>query len=134
MKPRHHLYLDHDLTERLDTLAAKPGSSKSAIVADALKFYLDRRASRELDDLLKVRLDRIERNLEILLESLALYVHYHLIYLPQLGEKEMAPARALAKDRFLAFTDQVGRQVATGRTFSRDVANRSAKNVNGGTA
>ena len=40
MKPRHHLYLDDELTDRLDALAAKPGSSKSAIVADALRAYL----------------------------------------------------------------------------------------------
>jgi len=31
---RHHLYLDDALTEELEKLAAKPGSSKSAIVSD----------------------------------------------------------------------------------------------------
>src|SRR3546814_20365934 len=75
MKPRHTLYLDEGLTEQLEALAAKPGSSKSAIVADALRAYLARRAARELDDLLKVRLNRIgsqlnriERDQQIVLE------------------------------------------------------------------
>src|SRR3546814_19200222 len=63
MKPRHHLYLDDALTEQLDALARKPGSSKSAIVADALRSYLARRGPKELDDLLKTRLDRISRQL-----------------------------------------------------------------------
>src|SRR3546814_8376778 len=63
MKPRHHLYLDDALTEQLDALARKPGSSKSAIVADALRGYLARRGTKELDDLLKTRLDRISRQL-----------------------------------------------------------------------
>jgi predicted transcriptional regulator len=39
MKRRHNIYLDDQLSDRLDTLAAKPGSSKSAITADALRDY-----------------------------------------------------------------------------------------------
>src|SRR3546814_3930808 len=85
MKPRHHLYLDDALTEQLDALARKPGSSKSAIVADALRSYLARRGTKELDDLLKTRLDRISRQLgrierdqQVLLETLALFVRYQL--------------------------------------------------------
>jgi hypothetical protein len=37
MKPRHHLYLDDALTEELERLARKPGSSKSGIINDAPK-------------------------------------------------------------------------------------------------
>src|SRR3546814_10457732 len=81
MKPRHHLYLDDALTEQLDALARQPGSSKSAIVADALRSYLARRGTKELDDLLKTRLDRISRQLgrierdqQVLLETLALFL------------------------------------------------------------
>ena len=63
MKPRHHLYLDEELTARLDMLASTPGTSKSAIISDALREYLNRRATREVDDLLKHRLDRISNQL-----------------------------------------------------------------------
>ncbi len=80
MKPRHHLYFDEDLTAELEALATKPGTSKSAIVADALRAYLKRRGAREIDDLLKVRLDRISndlartrRDIDVLLESFALF-------------------------------------------------------------
>lgn len=128
MKPRHHLYLDDELTEQLEALAAKPGSSKSAIVADALRAYLARRAARELDDLLKVRLNRIgsqlnriERDQQIVLESLALFIRYQLTVTAPLPEADQAAARALGQERFQAFIDQVGRRIADGRTLTHDV-------------
>ncbi len=132
MKPRHHLYLDDELSERLDALAAKPGSSKSAIVADALRAYLARRGSKELDDLLKVRLDRmtaqmgrVERDVQILLETLALFIRYEFTVTPQLPESEQAAARAVAQDRYQAFIEQVGRRIAAGRTVERELEPQS---------
>ena len=128
MKPRHHVYLDDELTERLDALAAKPGSSKSAIVADALKSYLGRRAARELDDLLKVRLDRfgnqlsrIERDQQVVMESLALFIRYQFMVTAPVPEAELASARAAAQERFQAFIDQVGRRLAAGKRTTADV-------------
>lgn len=121
MKPRHHLYFDEALTEQLEALAAKPGSSKSAIVSDALRAYLVRRGSKELDDMLKVRLDRIsnqlgriERDGHVLLESLALFVRYQLTVTAPLPEADQA-GRAIGRDRFEAFVAQVGRQLAGGK-------------------
>ena len=121
MKPRHHLYLDDALTEQLDRLGGKPGTSKSAIVADALRAYLDRRAASELDALFQVRLDRmsrqlgrVERDQKILLESLALFVRYQLTVTAPLPEADKA-AQAIGRERFQRFVDQVGRQLASGR-------------------
>lgn len=118
MKPRHHLYLDDDLTAQLDALAAKPGSTKSAIVADALRQYLSRRGAQAIDEALRIRLDRqtrqlerIERDIQVLLESLALYVRYQLTVTAPLPEPDRA-AHAVGKERFQKFIDQVGRQMA----------------------
>lgn len=122
MKPRHHLYLDDDLTAQLDRLGSRPGTSKSAIVADALRAYLNRRATREVDDLLKVRLDRIstqlgriERDSLVLLETLSLFVRYQLTVTAPLPEADKA-AQAVGRERFRRFVDQVGRQLAAGRS------------------
>jgi len=122
MKPRHHLYLDDELTARLDMLGSKPGTSKSAIIADALRDYLNRRATREVDDLLKSRLDRIstqlgriERDAHVLLETLSLFVRYQLTVTAPLPEADKA-AQAIGRERFRRFVDQVGRQLATGRS------------------
>ena len=132
MKPRQNLYIDADLSAELDRLAKKPGASKSAIVAEALKSLFERRGAKELDDKLKPRLDklsnqlnRIERNQRVLIESLALYIRFHFSVLPPLSEADQAAGRALANDRFQAFIDQVGRRVAGGKSVVDDVFARA---------
>jgi predicted transcriptional regulator len=132
MKPRQNLYIDADLSAELDRLAKKPGASKSAIVAEAMKTLFERRGAKELDDKLKPRLDklsnqlnRIERNQRVLIESLALYIRFHFSVLPPLPEADQAAGRALANDRFQAFIDQVGRRVAGGKSVVDDVFARA---------
>ncbi len=117
-KVRHQLFLDADLSARLEALAAKPGASKSAILADAVAAWLNRRGAQELDDRFGLRLnrisgqlERIERDGQVLLESLALFVRYQLTVTAPLPEPDKA-ARAVGQDRFQKFVDQVGRQMA----------------------
>ncbi len=119
-KVRHQLFLDGDLSEKLEALAAKPGASKSAILADAVAAWLNRRGTHELDDRfgqrlnrISAQLNRIERDGQVLLETLALFVRYQLTVTAPLPEADQA-ARAVGRDRFQAFVDQVGRQIAGG--------------------
>lgn len=121
MKFRQNLYLDRHLTDALDALAAKPGATKSGIVGDALAAYLARRGSKEVDDILKTRLDRMSRDIarvardvEVLLESLSLFIRYQLTVTAPLPEADRA-GRAVGRERFEAFVTQVGRQIATGK-------------------
>ncbi len=135
MKPRHHLYLDDALTEELDRLARKPGSSKSGIVADALRPVV-RGAASEVDAVLKVRLDRFaralarfERNQEVLLETLALYVRWQLTVTAPLPKSEQAVARAAGEARFHSFVEQLSRRIAAGRGLGRELAERMGDGV-----
>lgn len=121
MKVRQNLYIDRELSEALESLARGRGANKSRIVNDALASFLKRRASKEMDDLLKVRLDRISReiglarrDLEVLLESLALFVRYQLTVTAPLPEADSA-ALAVGNDRFERFIAQLGRQIAAGK-------------------
>ena len=124
-KVRHQLFLDTDVSEKLEALARKPGASKSAILADAVIAWLNRRGAHELDERFSQRLNRIgaqlnriERDGQVLLESLGLFVRYQLTVTAPLPEPEEA-ARAVGRDRFQAFVNQVGRQIAGGgRTLS----------------
>ena len=120
IKVRHQLFLDTDVSEKLAALAAKPGASKSAILADAVVAWLNRRGAHELDERfgqrlnrISAQLNRIERDGHALLESLALFVRYQLTVTAPLPEPDQA-ARAVGHDRFEAFVDQVGRQIARG--------------------
>lgn len=120
MKFRQNLYIDQTLSDALDDLARKPGTNKSQIVSDALAAYLARKGTKEIDDLLKGRLDRISReigharrDIDVLLESLSLFVRYQLTVTAPLAEADTA-ARAIGRERFEAFVNQVGRQIASG--------------------
>ncbi|PSJ36296.1 CopG family transcriptional regulator [Allosphingosinicella deserti] len=121
MKVRQNLYIDRELSQALEALAAGSRGNKSHIVNDALKAWLARRGAREVDELLKPRLDRMSReiagarrDIDVLLESLSLFVRYQLMVTAPLPEADAA-ARAVGRDRFEAFVAQVGRQIAAGR-------------------
>lgn len=118
---RHQLFLPEDLSERLEALAARPGASKSSILADALTVWLNRRGASELEDRFSQRLDRlsmalgrIERDGHVLRESLALFIRYELMINAPLPEGDQA-ARAVGRDRFNAFVARVGEALASGR-------------------
>ena len=125
-KVRHQLFLPKPVSERIEALAAKPGASKSAILTDAVTAWLNRRGASELEDRFGMRLDRltaaigrIERDGNIQLETLALFVRYELAIHAPLAENDHA-GRALAAKRFEAFVTQVGRQIAAGRKTLAD--------------
>ena len=120
-KVRHQLFLPRPLSDRLEALAARPGASKSAILADAVAAWLDKRGVSGLDDRFGLRLDRmskalgrIERDGEVILETLALFIRFELAIQTPLAENDHA-GRALGAKRFEAFVAQVGRQVSSGR-------------------
>jgi predicted transcriptional regulator len=122
MKPRHDVYLETELSQRLVSLAAKPGASKSGIISAALKAYLDSEGANRLDDLLQTRLtrlgnrlDRIERDQRVVVETLALFIRHFFIVTPALPESEMPAARASGEARYQTFIEQVGRRLAAGR-------------------
>jgi len=121
MKIRQNLYLDMDVTVALDRLAAGTRGNKSRLVNDALKAWIARQGSNEIDDLLRLRFDRLSReiaasrrDIDVVLESLALFIRYQLSVTAPLPEADAA-ARAVGRERFEAFVAQVGRQIATGQ-------------------
>lgn len=119
MKPRHHLYFDVALTTELEALVrSRPKLTKSAVVSDALRAYLKYGARREVDELLRKRLDRmtgetakIRRDLHALSEAFALFIRYQLTIQAPLPEGDSA-MRAQGRDRFDKFILQLGRNLA----------------------
>ncbi len=128
MKIRQNLYLDRQIGEALEALAAAPGGNKSRLVNDALAEWLSRRGTKEIDDLFKHRLDRmsrdlglVRRDLSVILETLSLFVRYQLTVTAPLPEADTA-ARAVGRERFADFVKMVGQQLATGRPTLGDPA------------
>jgi hypothetical protein len=118
---RYQLFLPKAVAERFEKLADTPGASKSKLLAAAVDAWLNRRGTDELEERFARRLDRlsnqlarIERDGHVQLESLALFIRYMLTVNAPLPEGDEA-ARAIGRDRFAAFVQRVGQQLASGR-------------------
>lgn len=119
---RHQFLLDPALSEKLDKLSRGPGVTKSEIVAKAVAAFIDRRGETELDQRYGKRLDRISRDLdragrdiEMILESLALFIRFTITLNAHTPVPDKA-TQAVAEARFQKFVEQVGRQIAGGKS------------------
>lgn len=125
---RLNLFIERDHAKRLDELAAKKGVSKSSIVAAALASWLSPDAADQREAAMAKRLDRLSRQFEklerdqnILIETLALYVRYFLTVSTPVPEAHQDAAKAQGKARFEQFIEQLGRHLLRGRSLVREV-------------
>jgi hypothetical protein len=117
-KTRHQFYLPDDLSEKLEALAAEPGSSKTAILTDAFRAWFDRRGAAELDEMFGVRLDRLSRadeqlgrKLDFVAEALGTFVQHQLTLVAHQPPFEPETGQ-LGLQRYRAFVETVGRRLA----------------------
>ena len=73
-------------------------------------------------DRLNRHADRLERDLEIAVEMLALFVRTWMAATPSLPDAAQAAARARGRDRYERFVENLGRRLASGRSFTRELA------------
>jgi hypothetical protein len=125
---RLNLFIQPDHAKRLDELAAKKGVSKSSIVAAALASWLSPDAGDQREAATAKRLDRLSRQFErlerdqnILIETLALYVRYYLTVSTPVPEAHQEAAKAQGKARFDQFIEQLGRHLLRGRSLVKEV-------------
>ena len=133
MKPRVNIRLSHELHRKLDEMVLAPGATKSAIMEDALRAYLDPQRTAARDDILLQRLDRIEarqnameRDVALCLETLGQFVLYWLTRTDPIPEAERDAAQLLGQRRFEFFIDQVARRVASDEPLSKRALSASA--------
>jgi hypothetical protein len=117
-KERHQFYLPDELSEKLAAMAKEPGSSKTAILTDALRAWFERRAANELDERFGLRLDRInqanerlERKVEFVAEALGTFVQHQLTLLARQPPFDQETGQ-LGLKRYRAFVEMVGRRLA----------------------
>lgn len=133
MSPNHssyrlNLFIQPDHAKRLDELATKKGVSKSSIVAAALASWLSPDAGDQREAATAKRLDRLSRQFErlerdqnIQIETLALFVRYFLTVSTPVPEAHQEAAKAQGKARFEQFIEQLGRHLLRGRSLVKDV-------------
>lgn len=128
-KDRLNVYFEPGLLAQVDALATRQKVSKSAIIEAAVASFLspdaaDRREAaitRRLDRLSR-QLDRVERDGAIGHEALALFVRFWLTVTPPLSDAAQAAAQAKGRERYENFVAALGRRLAKGQSFTREVS------------
>jgi Ribbon-helix-helix protein, copG family len=128
-KARLSVYLDPDMMAQLTELADRKHQSKSLIAVAAITSFLtpddaDRReavVTRRLDVLTRQG-ERLERDVSIAAETLALFIRFWLTVTPPLPETAQAAAQAKGRERFESFLETLGRRLAKGQSILREVS------------
>lgn len=128
-KARLAVYLDPELMTQLSELADRQQQPKSLIAEAAIMSFLtpddsDRREAaitRRLDRLTRQG-ERVERDLWIAAETLALFIRFWLTVTPPLPESAQAAAQAKGRERFDSFLETLGRRLAKGQSVLREVS------------
>lgn len=127
-RTRLNLFIEPEHARRLDELATMKGLSKSSIIAAALASFLSPDSGDQREAAIAKRLDRLSRQLDklerdqnILIETLALYVRYFLTVSTPVPEAHQEAARAQGRARFEQFIEQLGRHLLRGRSLVKDV-------------
>ena len=132
-KQRLSVYLDPDIMKALAVYAARRDQSRSLVAEAAIASFLSPDAAERQEaattkrlDQLDRRMTRMERDLGISVEMLAVFVRHWLTTNPPLPESAQAAARAKAGERYDAFVGALGRRLAKGpkvrEEISEDVA------------
>jgi len=129
MKTRLNIYLSPGLHEEIARLSAKRRVSKSAVIEAAVASMLSpdsadmREAAfvRRLDRHTR-QLERVERDLSIAIETIALFVRFWLTVIPPLPESTQAAAKAKGAERYRDFVETLGRRLQRGNSLVREIS------------
>jgi hypothetical protein len=102
---------------------------KSLVAEAAIASFLSPDAPERQEAALARRLDRITRQMErlerdvgISVETIALFIRYWLMAAPSLPEQMQTPARVKGAERYEGFLQALGRRLAEGPGFIREVS------------
>lgn len=128
-KQRLSVYLDPDIMKALAAYAARRDQSRSLVAEAAIASFLSPDAAERQEAATTKRLDqldrratRMERDLGISVEMLAVFVRFWLTTNPPLPEPAQAAARAQAGERYDAFVAALGRRLAKGPKVREEIS------------
>jgi predicted DNA-binding protein len=130
VKPKISVHLSEQVAERLTVVAKRDAVSKTAIIEAAISRYLDQKNDTS-DNAVLLRLnwmsrqlEKLDRDLRIVSETVALHVRYHLTVTPPLSPGAHRAACILGSERFEMLAAQVGRRVHLGTPLMRETIDR----------
>lgn len=128
MRDRMNVYFPPEMLRQIADLADRKKLSRSAIVEAAVASFLspdgaDKREAafaRRLDRLSR-QIQRLERDLGVTAETLALFVRFWLTITPPLPNDAQASAQAKGRERYEGFIETLGRRLQKGQSFLREI-------------
>jgi hypothetical protein len=131
------VYLEPSMMAELTELADRKQQATSLIVEAAITSFLtpddsDRREiamARRLDRLTRQG-ERLERDLWIAAETLALFIRFWLTTTPPLPESARAAAQAKGLERFESFLETLSRRLAKGKSVLREISRDEGNGAN----
>ncbi|OKO83776.1 CopG family transcriptional regulator [Bradyrhizobium sp. NAS96.2] len=128
MRDRMNVYFPPELLKQISDLADRKNLSRSSIVEAAVASFLspdgaDRREAaftRRLDRLSR-QMQRLERDVGLTAETLALFIRFWLTVTPPLPNDAQAAAQLKGRERFEGFVEALGRRLQKGQSFLREI-------------
>lgn len=128
-RTRMNVYFDPDLLKQVKALALRRKVSQSTIIEAAVASFLSGDSAEQLEAAMSRRLDKLGRQIDTLDEDLAvlgetvsLFVQFWLTFAPPLSETAQAAARTKGLERFEGFMQTLGRRLATGDRFLKELS------------
>lgn len=128
-RTRMNVYFDPALLKQVEALALRRKVSKSAIVEAAVASFLSGDSAEKLEAAMSRRLDKLGRqvdaldeDLAVLGEAISLFIRFWLTVTPPLPETAQSSARAKGAERFEGFMQSLGRRLATGDRFLKELS------------
>jgi hypothetical protein len=128
MRDRMNVYFPPQMLKEITELAERRKLSRSAIVEAAVASFLspdgaDKREAafaRRLDRLSR-QAGRIERDLRVTADTLALFVRFWLTITPPLPSDAQAAAQIKGRERYEGFVETLGKRLQKGQNFLHEI-------------
>jgi hypothetical protein len=128
MRLRTNVYFPPELLRQLIDLSDRKKVSRSSIVEAAVASFLspdgaDRTEAaftRRLDRLSR-QMQRLERDLTVSTETLALFIRFWLAITPPLPADAQADAQIKGRERYENFVEALGRRLAKGQSILQEI-------------
>lgn len=128
-KAQISVYLDPEIMTMLADYAARRDQSQSMIAEAAIASFLSPDADERREAAIAKRIDqvdrrlmRLERDLGISVEAMAVFIRFWLSSTPALPEPAAQAARAKAAERYDAFVTALGRRLAQGPKLRQEIS------------
>ena len=129
MRVKRTYRLPPELADQIEDYAARKRVPQTQILEAALVSFLSPDGPERLEatlarrlDRLSRQLDRLEQNITISNEAVALFGRFWLTTTPPLPDTALGAAKVSGNERYKGFVEALGRRVESGSSLAREIS------------